>query len=138
MATRYLLDSNILSDLLKNPQGKVAQKIFSLPAAERNSLATSIIMAAELRYGVAKSGSSILATRVDQLLDALEILPLEPEADRHYGRIRSELEKAGTLIGGNDLLIAAHALAVDAVLVTDNVREFKRVKGLQVENWLRP
>ena len=138
MATRYLLDTNILSDLLKNPQGKVAQKISSLPPVERDSLATSIIMAAELRYGVAKSGSSILAARVDQLLDAIQILPLEPESDRHYGRIRSELEKAGTPIGGNDLLIAAHALAINAVLVTDNVREFKRVKGLQVENWLRP
>ena len=137
MATRYLLDSNILSDLLKNPQGKVAQKIFSLPAAERNSLATSIVVAAELRYGTTKSGSSILATRVDQLLDALEILPLEPEADRHYGRIRSELEKAGTLIGGNDLLIAAQAIAFGYTIVTDNQKEFARVAGLALENWLR-
>jgi tRNA(fMet)-specific endonuclease VapC len=71
------------------------------------------------------------------LLEALEILPLEPKADLHYGRIRAELEKAGTPIGGNDLLIAAHALAVDGVLVTDNIREFKRIEGLQVENWLR-
>jgi tRNA(fMet)-specific endonuclease VapC len=137
VATRYLLDTNILSGLLKNPQGKVARKISTLAARERDSLATSIIVAAELRYGVAKSGSSILGTRVDQLLDALEILPFSPDADRHYGRIRSELEKAGTPIGGNDLLIAAHVLAVDAVLVTDNIREFKRVEGLRVENWLR-
>lgn len=137
MATRYILDTNILSDLLKNPQGRVARKIFSLPAAERNLLATSIVVAAELRYGVARSGSSILASRVDQLFEAVEMLRFEPEADRRYGRIRAELEKAGTPIGGNDLLIAAHVLAVDAILVTDNIREFKRVKGLRVENWLR-
>jgi tRNA(fMet)-specific endonuclease VapC len=134
---RYLLDTNILSDLLKNPQGAVAKKIASLPSEERDLLATSIIVTAELRYGVAKSSSSILADRVDQLLEAIEVLPLEPKADQHYGRIRSQLEKAGTVIGGNDLLIAAQALAIDSVLVTDNVREFKRVKGLRFENWLR-
>lgn len=138
MAIQYLLDTNILSDLLKNPQGKVAARISSLPAGERDSLSSSIVVAAELRYGVAKSGSPILAVRVDQLLNAIQILPLESETDRHYGRIRVELEKAGTPIGGNDLLIAAQVLALDAVLVTDNIREFKRVKGLRVENWLRP
>jgi len=137
MPTRYLLDTNIVSDLLKNPAGKVAQKITSLSPVERNSLATSIIVTAELRYGVAKSGSLTLAARVDQLLDAVDVLPLEPKADQHYGLIRSQLEKTGTVIGANDLLIAAHALSIDAVLVTDNVREFKRVKGLIVENWLR-
>jgi tRNA(fMet)-specific endonuclease VapC len=136
--TQYLLDTNILSDLLKNPQGKVADKIASLPPVERDSLATSIVVAAELRYGVVKGGSPILAARIDQLLNAIEILSLEPEADRHYGRIRAELEKAGTPIGSNDLLIAAHALAISAVFVTDSIREFKRVKGLQVQNWLRP
>jgi predicted nucleic acid-binding protein len=87
--------------------------------------------------GAAKSGSSILAGRVDQLLDAIEIRPLEPKADRNYGRIRSQLEKVGTVIGGNDLLIAAQSLAINFVLVTDNIREFKRVKELRVENWLR-
>ena len=137
MPTRYLLDTNILSDLLRNPAGRTAQKISSLPPEERDSLATSIIVAAELRYGVAKSGSSTLAARVDQLLSAIDILPLELKADEHYGRIRSQLEKTGTVIGGNDLLIAAQVLAVDAILVTDNVREFKRIKGMRIENWLR-
>lgn len=137
MPTRYLLDTNILSDLLKNPSGRVARKISSLPPEERDSLATSIIVAAELRYGVSKKRSTILTERVSQLLEALDVLPLEPQADQHYGQIRMRLEEAGTVIGANDLLIAAHALAIDAVLVTDNVREFKRVKGLQVENWLR-
>jgi tRNA(fMet)-specific endonuclease VapC len=137
MARRYVLDTNILSDLLKNPAGTVARKIASLKAEERDSLATSIIVAAELRYGAAKSGSPLLAGRIDQLLAAHDVLPLESEADRHYGVIRSQLEKAGTIIGGNDLLIAAHVLSMDAILVTDNVREFKRVTGLRVENWLR-
>jgi tRNA(fMet)-specific endonuclease VapC len=137
MLRRYVLDTNILSDLLKNPAGRIARKIESLAAEERDVLATSIIVAAELRYGAAKSGSPTLAGRVEQLLAAVEVLPLEPDADRHYGIIRSRLEKAGTVIGGNDLLIAAHVLAIDAILVTDNVREFKRVKGLRVENWLR-
>lgn len=137
MATRYLLDTNILSDLLKNPRGRAAQRISSLPSEERDLLATSILVAAELRYGAAKSGSPILAARVDQLLEAIEILALEPKADQHYGQIRAQLEKTGIPIGANDLLIAAHTLAIDAVLVTDNVREFKRVKGLRVENWLR-
>jgi tRNA(fMet)-specific endonuclease VapC len=135
--TRYVLDTNILSDLLKNPQGKAARKIFSLAPEEQDLLATSIVVAAELRYGVAKSGSPFLAGRVDQLLEAIEVLPLEAKADGHYGRIRAQLEKAGTPIGGNDLLIAAQVLAIDAVLVTDNARAFKRVKGLRVGNWLR-
>lgn len=75
--------------------------------------------------------------RVEQLLEAIEVLPPEPTADVHYGRIRAQLEKTGSPIGGNNLLIAAHALTVGAILVTDNAREFKRVKGLRVENWLR-
>lgn len=137
MARRHVLDTNILSDLLKNPAGRVARKIASLSAEERDSLATSIIVAAELRYGAAKSGSPILAERVEQLLAAVEVLALEPGMDRHYGTLRARLEKAGTVIGANDLLIAAHVLAIDAILITDNVREFRRVEGLRVENWLR-
>ncbi|HUY95077.1 MAG TPA: type II toxin-antitoxin system VapC family toxin [Terracidiphilus sp.] len=137
MAQRHVLDTNILSDLLKNPAGRIARMIASLSAEERDSLATSIIVAAELRYGAAKSGSPILAERVEQLLAAIDVLPLEPGADRHYGALRARIEKAGTVIGANDLLIAAHVLAVDAILVTDNVREFRRVEGLRVENWLR-
>jgi tRNA(fMet)-specific endonuclease VapC len=137
MPTRYVLDTNILSDLLKNPGGRVARKMASLPPEERRSLATSIIVAAELRYGAAKSGSPAMAARVDQLLQAVETLSLEPGADRHYGAVRTQLERAGMIIGANDLLIAAHVLALDAILVTDNTREFKRVHGLRVENWLR-
>lgn len=137
MAPRRVLDTNILSDLLKNPAGKAARKIASLDAEGRESLATSVIVASDLRYGAAKSGSAVLAERVEQLLAAIDVLALEADADRHYGVIRARLERAGTVIGANDLLIAAHVLALDAILVTDNVRDFKRVEGLRVENWLR-
>lgn len=138
MPNRYLLDTNILSDLLRNPQGFVASKIATLSVAERDGLATSVIVAAEMRYGAAKRRSPNLSSRVEQMLDAVDILPLEPDADRHYGFIRAALEEEGMIIGANDLLIAAHAIALDAVLVTDNVGEFGRIPGLRIENWLRP
>lgn len=101
-----------------------------------NEVCTSIVVAAELRYGARKSESSHLAERVDLVLSTLEILPLEPPADRHYAEIRSYLAAQGNMIGPNDLLIAAHALAVDLVLVTANLREFARVPKLRLENWL--
>lgn len=137
MASRYLLDTNILSDLIKNPQGNVAAKIAGLPREEREGIATSIIIAGELRYGASKKGSAILAQRVDQLLDSLDVLPVDGDVDLEYGRLRADLEKRGNMIGANDLWIAAHALAINAVFVTDNVSEFERATGLRVENWLR-
>ena len=133
---RYLLDTNIISDLLKHPQGTVAQKIASLSAEQREGLSTSAIVACELRYGVEKRGSRILARRVEELLQVIEVVPLPIETDRHYGRIRAELEKKGTIIGANDLLIAAHSLVDPCILITDNLREFRRVPGLNLENWL--
>jgi len=133
MAPRYLLDTNILSDLIKNPQGKAAQRITS--AGEIN-VCTSIVVAAELRYGVEKKGSPKLAERVELLLSALEALPLESPADRHYGQIRNYLAKQGTPIGPNDLLIAAQARALELTLVTANTHEFSRVPNLRMENWL--
>jgi tRNA(fMet)-specific endonuclease VapC len=80
----------------------------------------------------------VLNQRIDQLLASIEVAALDSGVDEHYGRIRAELEAHGTPIGGNDLLIAAHALAEQATLVTDNTGEFRRVPGLRVENWLRP
>lgn len=133
MALRYLLDTNILSDLVRNPQGLVAARIATVG---ENSICTSIVVAAELRYGAEKSGSKALFERVDLLLSALEILPLEVPADRHYGAIRQHLTRQGTPIGPNDLLIAAQALATDLTLITANTREFARVPSLRVENWL--
>ncbi|MEN8107365.1 MAG: type II toxin-antitoxin system VapC family toxin [Pseudomonadota bacterium] len=133
MSLRYLLDTNILSDLVRHPQGTVTTRIAS---AGEDTVCTSIVVAAELRFGAIKSGSRKLAKTVDLILSALEILPLETPADHHYGKVRHHLSRQGTPIGPNDLLIAAHALSADLTLVTANVREFSRVPGLKVENWL--
>jgi len=130
---RYLLDTNILSDLIRDPQGRVASRISS---AGEGTVCTSIVVAAKLRFGAAKSGSSKLADRVDLLLSALNVLPLESPADRHYGEIRQRLTRRGTPIGPNDLLIASHALSLDLTMVTANAGEFPRVPGLRIENWL--
>jgi tRNA(fMet)-specific endonuclease VapC len=131
---RYLLDTNIVSDLVRNPQGKVAQHIRRVGEAH---VCTSIIVAGELRYGAAKKGSARLSSQVDAVLGALEILPWERPADATYGALRLRLEQAGTPIGANDLLIAAHALVLGYAVVTDNEKEFGRVKDLRCENWLR-
>jgi tRNA(fMet)-specific endonuclease VapC len=131
---RYLLDTNIVSDLVRNPQGRVAERIFKVGETQ---VCTSIIVAAELRYGAEKKGSPRLSAQLEMVLGALEVLPLDKPADRDYGTVRARLEQAGKPIGANDLLIAAQALALDCVLVTDNVKEFARVKQLRVENWLR-
>jgi tRNA(fMet)-specific endonuclease VapC len=130
---RYLLDTNILSDLLRHPAGRAAARLAVVGEA---AVCTSIIVACELRYGAAKKGSRELSSRVDSLLGSLEILPLDKEADVRYAEIRAHLERQGKPIGPNDLLIAAHALALDLTLVTDNVAEFARVPQLAVENWL--
>ncbi len=131
--SRYLLDTNIISDLMRNPRGKAARRI---AMAGEDSICTSIIVAAELRYGCAKSGSLRLLKAVEDLLGEIEVLPFEIPADADYGEIRAELEMVGKAIGGNDLLIAAHARALGATMVTANVQEFERVQGLKVENWL--
>ena len=134
MARLYLLDTNIVSHLVRQPQGAVAEHIANV--GEANVL-TSVIVACELRYGAAKRGSRKLTRQVEAVLSAMAIRPLESDVERVYASIRVALEKRGTPIGAHDLLIAAHARAIDAVCVTDNVAEFKRVPALKVENWLR-
>jgi tRNA(fMet)-specific endonuclease VapC len=133
MALRYLLDTNILSDLIRHPQGTVADRI---AAAGEDTVCTSIVVAAELRFGAIRASSEKLTQTIEQILSAVEILPLESPADQHYGELRHHLKRQGTPIGPNDLLIAAHALASDLTLVTGNTREFSRVPGLKLENWL--
>lgn len=128
-----MLDTNIISDLIKNPQGRAAQRIAKVG---EDNICTSIIVAVELRYGCAKRGSKRLLKAVEDLLGEIPVLPFDVPADAEYGGIRSDLEAAGRLIGSNDLLIAAHAYASDAIIVTANADEFKRVRGLKVENWL--
>ena len=131
---RYLLDTNIVSNLVRNPRGRVADRIKAI--GEQN-ICTSILVAAELRYGTTKKASLRLSTQVQAVLGALDTLPFDSPADEFYGSIRNRLESAGTPIGGNGLLIAAQALSLDHTLVTDNDKEFSRIEGLRVENWLR-
>jgi len=130
----YLLDTKVVSDLVRDPHGRVTQRIRETGDARAF---TSIIVAAELRYGAARKGSPRLTSQVEAVLRALEILPFEAPADAIYTRIRAGLERAGRPIEGNDLLIAAHALTLRHTLVTDNERELARVEGLACENWLR-
>jgi tRNA(fMet)-specific endonuclease VapC len=130
---RYLLDTNMVSELIRNPGGQIARRIAEVG---ENKICTSIIVAAELRYGAEKKGSARLTARVEAVLDALDVMPLEAPAHRHYGVLRTQLEKAGRPSGANDLLIAAHALALGCTIVTANKTEFVHIAGLQVENWL--
>ena len=132
--TRYLLDTNILSDLVRNPGGRIAEKIRE--AGEIN-VCTSVIVAAELRYGATKKGSPKLRNQVNAVLGALEVLPLESPADQEYGNLRVRLEREGLPIGGNDMLIGAQALALGYTLVTANADEFSRIRKLHSINWLR-
>ncbi len=131
---RYLLDTNIVSDLIRNPSGSVARRFRQLGEAK---VCTSIIVSAELRYGVAKKQSPRLAAQVEAVLGALEILPFEAPADVIYGLLRAKLESAGKVISGNDLLIAAQGLSLGYTIVTDNEKEFAQIKDLARENWLR-
>jgi tRNA(fMet)-specific endonuclease VapC len=130
---RYLLDTNILADLIKNPGGRVRQRIAEL--GETN-VCTSIIVACELRFGARKKNAPLLTTRIERLLQTIEVLPLDRDVDRAYAEVRATLEAMGRPSGANDLLIAAHALNEECVLVTNNESEFVHVPGLIIENWL--
>lgn len=131
---RYLLDSNILSDLIRHPQGRVVARIEAVGEA---AVCTSVVVAAELRFGAARKGSARLTAAIDGMLERLDVLALEPPVDRTYGMIRHNLEAAGRPIGGNDLLIAAQTLTLGHTLVTANTAEFARIAGLSLQNWLR-
>ncbi len=135
MTRLYLLDTNILSDLIKNPTGLAANRIRTVG---ETAVCTSIIVAAELPYGCVRKNSPALTQKVEDLLGVIRVLPLDAPVDRDYGDIRAELEAVGRSIGPNDLIIAAHARALGATMVTANLDEFTRVPGLLVENWLQP
>lgn len=130
-----MLDTNIVSDLVRNPQGSVTRHIVRVGA---EGVSVSIITAAELRYGCARKGSAKLLAHVEAILGSIQVLAFDVPADADYGGIRAELEADGKPAGPNDLLIAAHAYSLGAVLVTANTGEFTRVRGLQIENWLSP
>ena len=129
----YSLDTNILSDLVRHPQGVVAKKIAVVGEKE---ICISIIVAAELRFGAAKRNSARLSNQMETILAAILVVPFDVPTDREYVKLRQLLESSGNSIGPNDLLIAAQARANGQILVTNNVREFTRVPSLQVENWL--
>ena len=131
---RFLLDTNIVSDLVRSPRGRVAKRIHDVGEAQ---VCTSIIVAAELRYGATKRGSPRLSAQLEAVLEALDVVPFEVPADTAYGRLRARLEQVGRPIGGNDLLIAAQAVVLGYAVVTDNEREFARIDELRCENWLR-
>jgi tRNA(fMet)-specific endonuclease VapC len=130
---RYLLDTNVVSDLVRNPRGRVAERIRAIGEAQ---VCTSIIVAAELRYGAAKKQSSRLTVQLETILGSLEVLAWEVPADVTYGLLRTRLEEAGKPIGGNDRLIAAHAITLGYTIVTENEREFAHIDGLARQNWL--
>ena len=134
IAARFLLDTDIVSDLVRHPRGRVRQHIIRIGVGY---VCTSIVVAAELRYGVARHGSTRLSAQVEAVLSTLDVMPLELPADIIYGELRMRLERAGQIIGANDLLIAAHALTASCTLITDNDGEFSRIEELTVENWLR-
>jgi len=131
-ADRFLLDTNIISALLRDPQGPIARKIGGVG---EDAICTSIIVAAELRFGAKKRGLEELTRRVNAVLNALTILPFVSPADDIYAATRAHLEEKGTPIGPNDLLIAASAIAQNCILVTKNTREFSRVPGLAIVDW---
>ena len=112
---QYLLDTNIISEMVRNPQGKLKNII-----AEKgeDSVCTSIIVSSELRFGAEKKGSERLRFQLEAILSTIEILPFQEPADIHYANLRTTLEKKGTPIGPNDLLIAAHTASLGLVLVT--------------------
>jgi tRNA(fMet)-specific endonuclease VapC len=130
----YLLDTNIISDIVRNPQGVVAKHIAGI---DSETVATSVIVSSELKYGAQRRGAVRLFEQLHVILARMTLLPYESPADDHYAKLRTELEQHGTLVGNNDMLIAAQALAHDLILVTDTVREFSCIDGLKIENWLR-
>jgi|SRR5476649_629132 len=134
MSVRYLLDTNILIYLTKHKPPSVRERFARHSASE---LAMSVITLGELRYGAEKSQSRERAlSAVHQLESLMQVVHLQEATAEHYGQIRAQLQAKGQVIGNNDLWLAAHARAAGWILVTNNVREFERVPGLQVENWV--
>lgn len=130
----YMLDTNTISDILRNGNGVAAERFWrALPG----TVGTSIVVSAELKYGYQRAASRRLEFLVESFLATFPVADWTGPCDVRYAQLRTDLERRGLPIGAMDMLIAAHALTLGAVLVTDNEREFRRVAGLQVENWVR-
>jgi len=135
MAVRYLLDTNTVSYVIKGNFPRVRERLLKVPMAD---VGISVVTEAELRFGLARRPeASKLRIAVEEFLLRVEVLPWDSEAARHYARVRAALADEGEPIGNLDLMIAAQALAADAVLVTHD-RVFRRVKGLRNEDWTKP
>jgi tRNA(fMet)-specific endonuclease VapC len=134
---KWMLDTNILSKVIKFPHEALGQRLRDYFDQQPGTLVTSMVVECELRFGAARVESTVLTKKISDLLRLIPVLPLNHDVVQHYATIRTHLEKAGTPIGPNDTLIAAHALALDCTLVSDNDTEFLRVPGLRVENWLK-
>jgi len=128
----YLLDTNIIGEIARNPQGDTAARVAALSPEE---FGINPIIACEIEYGLSKRNSAKLRRQVETILGAIAVFELPLNISTHYGKIRVDLEKRGMPIGPNDLLIAAHGLASDLTVITGNEKEFRRVQGLCVENW---
>lgn len=133
---RFLLDTNILIYIRQKRPQEVLRRFTRLQSGEA---ALSVVTYGELLYGVERAESKAAArATLDEVVSLIPVLPLPVDAGQTYGRIRAFLSLKGQVIGNNDLWIAAHAVAADLTLVTNNLREFSRVPGLKVENWAKP
>jgi tRNA(fMet)-specific endonuclease VapC len=131
---KYMLDTNILIYTIKNRPKKVREAF----KEHAEYLTISTVSLGELIFGAEKSAQSARnLADVEALAARLEVAPFDSEAAIHFGQVRAELAKSGKIIGPYDLMIAGHARSRGLILVTNNVREFKRVPGLRVENWVR-
>jgi tRNA(fMet)-specific endonuclease VapC len=131
---RYLLDTNIISDLMRNPEGKISKKIAEIG---EKYIFTSVLAIGEVRYGIEKRRSEKHATALKNIMPFINPEPWKAPADRHYATIRLAIEAMGLPVGQLDMLLGAQALASGAVFVTANEKHFRHMPGLIIENWLR-
>ena len=129
----YLLDTNICIYVINHKPQQVFERFRQYQLGQ---LAVSSITASELAFGVEKSGSERNKQALKKFLSPLEILPYDEQAIWHYAQLRHDLQSKGQTIGSLDMLIAAHALALDVVLVTNNTKEFECIERLKLENWV--
>ncbi len=131
----YMLDTNICSFIIREKPLTVKEKLKMVSID--NKIILSSIVASELLYGAYKKESPRLISIVKTFIDFFEVLPFDLNAAEEYGKLRAYLEKKGNIIGAYDLQIAAHALSLNAILVTNNTKEFSRIEGLKIEDWTR-
>ena len=134
MRSQYLLDTNILTELARHPFGLSSQR---LKLVGDGAVFTSVIAAGEVQFGIDRFRAFRLLEQMERVMKTIEVRPLQTEAVKIYGAINAGREQRGQLIGANDMWIAAHAMAEGAVLVSNNIREFSRIAGLNVENWMQ-